>query len=226
MRRCANGCLSRPDEDGNRSPVLAEEPSRLCRGCEAAMAGWLDAIERSFALLPYLLQPGSTPPDPARKIRAGLSPPVPARLDVLDLLDSRRARNRLGAPTANRRGAVGVLASYADEVRELRRLSPQPHPSVPSEVRLLRRHLLFVTEQDWAPDCHADLRALARQLADAVGDYRPRPVGRCAVLGEEGACGGPLMPQRYTVGVRCARCGSTWSAPDLRRLGLILGSEA
>ncbi|MCY1312923.1 hypothetical protein D9M70_633960 [compost metagenome] len=63
-------------------------------------------------------------------------------------------------------------------------------------------------------------------MADAVGEYRRPPVGRCHVDTDDGAtCGGKLFANPYG-GVRCARCQATWDASELRILGLALAQAA
>lgn len=225
--RCVNGCHTRPDTDGNRHPVLTEDPSLLCRACEDRLLGWLDKIGEHYLLLPDFLTPGSVETNPESKTTKAADPPVPVRLEVLDLLDTRHGRRWLGTQAAqDRRGVLGTLESWARMVREERNLAtPDDAATVIGEAAFLRRHLLWIAEQPWVDELYDDIRTLHRQLADAVGDYRPRPVGRCGVATEDGECGGALMPSRWSVGVYCGRCGASWTETDLERLGLVIGGR-
>ncbi len=123
----------------------------------------------------------------------------------------------------DRRGVLGTLESWARLVREERHSPPPKTPAtVVGEARTLTRHLPWISAQPWVEEMHAELKALHRDLSDAVGDHRQRPVGRCAVDDEHGVpCGGPLMPTKVG-GCRCVRCGDDWPPDELARLGLLL----
>jgi hypothetical protein len=230
MNRCANGCHTRPDTDGNRRPVLAEPPSQLCRACEDRLLSWLEKIPENYLLLPAFLEPGSVDGNPESKSTKAANPPLPVRVEVLDLLDTRRGRRWLGTEAAeDRRGVLGTLESWARMVREEHPgglATPVDAATVAGEAAFLRRHLLWCAEQPWVDELYAEVKALHRDLADAVGDYRPRPVGRCETVTEDGDCGGTLLPSRWGMGVHCPRCGAQWTQDDLQRLGMVIGGKA
>lgn len=227
MTACILGCRTRPDPDGNRHPVQTEDPSQVCRRCEDRMLGWLEKIPEHYALLPAFLEPGSVDANPESKTTKAANPPVPVRLEVLDLLDTRHGRRWQGTqPADDRRGVLGTLESWARLVREEKNITTSQGCTVAYEAATLRRHLLWVCEQPWVTELYEDLKLLHRQLSDAVGDYRPKPVGVCQVVTEDGECQGALMPSRYAVGVHCGRCGASWSETDLERLGLVIGGRA
>lgn len=227
--RCVNGCQTRPDDDGNRHPVLTEPPSLLCRGCEDRLLGWLDTIPQHYALLPAFIEPGSVDTNPESKTTKNPNPPVPVRLEVLDLLDTRLGRRWSGTEAADdRRGTLGVLWGWARAVREEHPNGlavPRDACTVAGEAAFLRRHLLWCAEQPWVDELCDEIRNLHRDLADAVGDYRPRPVGYCDAPTEDGECKGPLLPSRFGGGVHCARCGDVTPIERLRFLGARLGEE-
>lgn len=217
--RCANGCHSRPDADGNRHPVPTEPPSLLCRGCEDRLLSWLEKIPEHYALLPEFIEHGSVERNPESKSTKASVAAAPMRLDVIDLLDTRRGRKWHGTEVADgRRGVLGTLESWARLVREEKNITDAQTCTVAYEAATLRRHMLWIAEQPWVDELHADIKALHRDLSDAVGDYRPRPVGRCDSPTEDGSCGGPLMPSRFG-GVHCARCGEITPVDRLRFLG-------
>lgn len=219
---CVNGCTHRSDGDTIR--VQTDPPSLICRRCEDNLTDWLDRIPDTYALLPIFISHGTAERNPDTKMTKAAEAPAPMRLDVVDLLDERRGRRWLGTyPTEDRRGTLGTLESWARLVREERHIdTPASPPTVLTEARCLVRHLLWICEQQWVDELYADIKTLNRALRDTIGDYRPRPVGRCQVDQGEGDCGGPLMPATFG-GVRCARCGATWDIDALRRLGMVIG---
>jgi DNA-directed RNA polymerase subunit RPC12/RpoP len=172
------------------------------------------------------------------------------RLEVTDLLDTRQGR-----------GVLGIVHAWAEVIRDQRQqparctcghlalghthygtirctakkchchaYTPIP-PTVTAECALLIANLPWLVEQDFAGDLYDEIRVLNRTLTDTLGDYRARPVGSCAVLGERPGvplpvlCGGALVMDREGHGVKCTRCGTTVRADEgLRELGLIVGS--
>jgi hypothetical protein len=217
---CLTGCRTAPDDDGNRHPVRTEHPSLLCHRCEDRLQTWLERIPEAYADLPMFVQPGSVDANPESQATKRAHPPVPLRLEVVDLLDQRLGRRWLGTqPAEDRHGAVGVLETWARLVREERNIDPAGPATVVGEAAFLLRHRLWIVEQPWVDEFYDDIKTLHRAISDAVGDYRPRPVGRCHVPDGQSDCGGPLMPSPWG-GVRCGRCGSTWDAGHLRQLGL------
>lgn len=107
----------------------------------------------------------------------------------------------------------------------------ETQPTVSGECGLLIGHLAWCTQQDWAGDFHREIKDLARVLADTVGDYRVRPIGKCAAwidrpgAPEQVLCGGALVMDRDKEGVVCLGCGKDYQAnAELRALGLIVGA--
>ena len=148
---------------------------------------------------------------------------------MLDLLDTRHGRKWLGtAPAVDRRGVLGDLLGSVDTLIDRRPLTATPRPdTVYDACRLLARHRLWIGEQDWAADLHADLQRINRALLNAVGEHRRPPVGRCHLTDPDTGkpCGGPLLVSRYGGGVHCGRCRNTWDTSQLRILGLALGGR-
>lgn len=239
MTACVLGC-HRTGTDGRQIPVHAADPGLVCRDCADRMGDWLADIPGTYALLPDVVEPGTVDTNPETTSTRNPEAPAPVRLDVLDLLDDRRGWQD-GRPSDNRRGVLGVLQDWAQLVRDGRGL-PRPDeppaavagdsdemPTVHDEARFLARHLPWCCEQTWVGDLHDDLRRLQRDLANAVGEYRPRPVGSCPRDverdGQTVTCGGPLLQSRWNPGVFCAACRDTWGHDELRRLGLVLGED-
>jgi hypothetical protein len=106
-----------------------------------------------------------------------------------------------------------------------------PVPTVSSECSLILGNLAWCTEQEWAGELYDELRQLNRTLTDTIGDYRAKPVGKCASLVDRPGvpvpvlCGGALVMEREGTAVKCVQCGKRHEANGrLRELGLIVGA--
>ena len=247
LSECLNGCESRTGDA--TSKVLCEPDQRLCTSCRKRLDKWLRALPESFGLLLWVKDHGTVPSDPGTKHTKRPDPPAPMRLEVIDLLDTR-----------SERGVLGIVHSWAELVRDERQLErrcacghllaahPEGHcnrcdcqtyitqPTVASECSLILGHLAYATGCDWAGDLYDEIRVLARTLQDTVGEYRPKPVGKCAALREvpgatlQDVCGGALVmvkpdpedPDQRT-SVKCLTCGARHEANhELRALGLLV----
>lgn len=223
VRYCATGCIS-PDQQRKQT----EAKSNLCRRCEENLHTWLTKIPELYIGLALYLQPGTVEKNPDSKATKRATLGAPVRLEVLDLLDTRRGRIWNGtAPAHDRRGVAGTLQVHVDRLREERPLTAaHDDTDISASCRLLDRHRLWIAEQDWVSYLYDDLKQLHRELADANGEYRRPPVGKCHVEGDDGkACGGPLFANNYG-GVHCAKCKAAWDAAHLRQLGLAQAATA
>lgn len=215
---CLNGCETR--QGGEMTPVPAEPGKLLCPGCAKRLDKWLRAIPDDYALLPHVVEHGTVPADPGTKHTKRPDPPAPMRLEVIDLLDQRPGY-----------GALGILHSWADNVRDLRWQDPPEVVTVAGECALLIVNLPWAAGNEWIVDLYDEIRVLARTLADTVGEYRPKPVGKCAALRPvedstvQVLCGGALVMDREGAGVHCLKCGTRHEATlELRQLGLVVDS--
>lgn len=218
---CANACTRRHGDEYHR--VTTEAPSQLCARCESRIHEWLTTLADKYALLPTFIDLGAAERNPDSKATKSANAPAPMRLDIIDLLDTRRGRRWNGTePTTDRRGVAGTLKVHIDTLIEDRPLTQQPPiTTITAACALLDRHRLWIYEQDWVDLFYEDLRQIHRALSEAVGEYRRPPVGRCHLIHDDNTdlCGGNLFANPYG-GVRCARCGSSWQADKLRLLGL------
>lgn len=217
MTESPTACLLR-----HREPKEARY-GYLCAGHYRWLKTALDDVLITAAMLPAFLEPGTVDRDPSLPVsRRGIDPPAPIRLEVVALED-----RRTGAQVSpgDVLPALAILESWARIVREDQALaSPTTQATLMTEAGLLGRHVDYVAAQPWIDDLAAELRAIVGALHAAIGDYAPRPVGRCQVLDGDQACGGALLQDRYGMfSVTCRRCGETWGEHELRRLGLVLG---
>lgn len=239
---CLNGCESQQGDA--RSKVHCEPGKLLCPRCGDRLDKWLRGIPDHYTLLPAVIAHGTVPSDPGTKHTKRPDPPAPMRLEVIDLLDTRPGY-----------GVLAVLHSWGDLVRD-QRYDARPcvcdhamsghtghcsaqgcgcqhyrpvEATVSRECAYLITNLPWCLSQDYARDLYDEIRILARTLSDTVGEYRPKPVGRCASLRDvEGTtvqvlCGGALVMDREGAGVHCLKCAREYSASlELRALGLIV----
>lgn len=207
---CLNRCESRQSDAVSK--VLCEPGQNLCPRCVDRADTWLREIPTLYGLCLWVQDHGTVPSDPGTKRTKRPDPPAPMRLEVLDLLDQRTGR-----------GVLGIVHPWADLVRDERCLWVPEKDTVAKACSLILRHLNYAAGRDWAGDLYDELASLHRTLQDTVGEYRAKPVGRCAAMPDEQLCDGPLVMDRDRVGVRCLRCGARHEANhELRQLGLLV----
>ena len=223
VRYCVNGCIR-----AGGDKVQVDAPSWLCNRCEDNLDRWLGGIASTWPLLPLFVEHGTTDRNPDSQATKRSEAPAPMRLEIIDLLDTRLGRRWNGlAPAHDRRGVVGTLQVHVERVAEERRITKLPDPHDAGEcARFLRRHRLWLAEQEWVTFVYEDVRLMHRQMSDAIGDYRPKPVGSCHLVPDDTdtPCGGPLLANRHG-GVHCGKCRATWDAAELRLLGLAQAAQ-
>lgn len=252
---CLNGCQAGSGDA--RGPVLCQPGHYLCNegkhSCTAKLDRWLRDIPDLYGLLLWVKDRGTVPGNPENAQTKQPDAPAPMRLEVVDLLDVRPGFGALAI-------LHGWAEAVRDERKLTRRCTcSHARPShgrgrgtdkhrcttagcaclvfqevpatVSGECGLLIGHLAWCTQQDWAGDFHREIKDLTRVLADTVGDYRVRPIGKCAAwIDRPGAplqvlCGGALVMDRDKEGVVCLGCGKDYQAnAELRELGLIVGA--
>jgi hypothetical protein len=182
---CANAC-TRINADGQREPSRAET-GQLCRSCLDRLDRWLEDIPHRYASLPdYLLPTADLDRNPESKATKQPTAPVPIRLAALDLLDERLKRDWLGTIAADERhGTLGTLMTVANKIRVRRNSAHRIHSYVMTEADYLRASLDAFAELDTVVDDFRTIKRLHRELGEAIGQYPPRPVGRCKVVADD-----------------------------------------
>jgi hypothetical protein len=141
----------------------------------------------------------------------------PARDALLDTTDRR--------PTAegDPRDIHGVLAAWADAVRESNNLPPRPRPrcrtardlargTVAGELQLLRGLWWWIRGHPAAGQFARDLFGIRDMLTDLAGESRGRVrIGRCTTSVDVGGrCGQLLLARIGDRVIHCPRCTTKW----------------
>lgn len=173
----------------------------------------------------------------------------PARLEVLAMLDTRtypyakppagpacvhclhgscvtlRAwDNAVNAKATNIMSVLDTLHGWARIVREEREHATPERITITTERHTLTRNLEWLAGQGFIDEIYTDIRTLLGQLrsANQTAELRPKMVGVCPTLLEEGECGGRLWPDENRGEVICDRCDRIFGFEELRHLGDML----
>lgn len=195
----------------------------LCARHDLGLREDLHDIPTLYALLDDVTEPGSVVMDELTRYQKRPEAPAPVRLEVVTLRDQRTTWDPSNPDALS---VLATVGSWSQIVREDLRLSTPDHATVLGEMGVLTTHHDFVIAQAWVDDYLKEMHRVAAALRHTCGEYERSPsVGRCPVMDDDTACGGPLFPDRYgMLRVRCARCGEVWDEAELRRLGLVLES--
>lgn len=221
---CGNGCKE-ADASGVLQPRLTEEGRMLCEPCCERLWKALDRLPDHYTRLPEAIMPGSVERNPETKATKRVNAPAPLRIDPIDLADERHYLVGGSLPVENVRGVVGVLQKWANLIRVQQGAATNPSPTLASEVGRLTASFDFLVRQPYAANAYKSIMAAQRNVKDAIGIYRGRPVGKCPVIVTDDdatgdVCGGALFPT--ALGVKCVRCNSLWNAERLAHLGEML----
>jgi hypothetical protein len=157
QRVCVNGCHSnRTLDDGTikRTPRLATI-GLLCEHCRDRLARWLavTGIPEDYSRLGFVAHPGSIERAPGSKQGKRANAPAPVRVEVLDFVDGRLGWRSDG--TTDRRGALGMVESWARLVREERRMvQPRSAATLMGECAFLSKHIDWMCEQRWIDEMY------------------------------------------------------------------------
>lgn len=209
------GTMLREVED--QAAILSAAPSMQQR---SGPGGGAPAFTRAPARLDVLVH------NDRRSVPAGERPPGPACATCWhgSCIDIRAWIDAYDARATDQLSILDVLHSWARLVREERALSEPDEVTVMSERAVLTRWLEWIVEQDWIDEAYADIRNLLAQLKGVNGtaELRPKSVGLCPTLLEDGECGGRLWPDEGRGEVTCGHCGRIFDRGELRHLGEML----
>lgn len=229
QRRDGHGRLVCRRDDG--TVTLVSGQAVMCEGCVSRFTDQLRGIGDNFALLPAYLEPGAVERNPDAKTPKSPDAAAPVRLDVVDLLDSRRRAKWLATvKTDERRGVAGVLVDLTYRVADGRPVKlPWNVATTAQLVGFLTRHAAWIADQEWAPDAFREVSLLHRRVSDAVGNYLRPAVGVCHLEtelpdGKIGVCGGRLRFNQYG-SVRCGSCAARWDPTQIRMLGMAIAEQ-
>ncbi len=200
----------------HRNPVAASD-GLVCAGHAAGLREGLQDVLELFGMLRLYLLPGSVESDGSKHTKAAEAP-APIRLDVAALSDK---RNTAPVHSGDLPDVPGTLEDWAGWVVDERQLTPLKRGwTITDSVRLLQTNIAWIVEQDMVTDFDDSLRSLRRALAQASGERKSTPVGRCPSLdGNGNACNGPLWPRNDMMAVDCGRCERHYDERILRHLG-------
>lgn len=180
----------------------------------------LDEIATLYAYRAITLLPG-----PGGNERHGtrFGSPAPGRVDIMALSDLRNGSDWIDDPDAVP-SVIGSLYGWVrlmSEEREDRRLL-HVEGTLAAVIGVLKREKHWLAAFSGVDDYIADLRALHRHVATAVGETMwPRPIGSCP------NCQAKLYVTPGVEAVTCGKCGSEWGdRVALARLQLIHEQDA
>jgi len=189
----------------NRQLWVSEADRWACRPCEDATAkriSELGSLFRQLDTTAALMKGGSRGAGPTAGTR---TPPIPPRLDVLNLVSPGGMASRLAAIEDSWRATLGwSIAPWRGS----------PAQSIPHHVAFLANNLLWACSsyEEVGQDID-DLRRLHGECTALVNDER-RPgrvqIGNCPVTVDDGLCWTPLTASAASHRVRCGGCGSRW----------------
>lgn len=188
----------------NRQLWVAEAGRWACRPCEDRATQWIAELPGLFRQLDttaMLMKGSSRISGPS----GSKTPPIPPRIDVLNLV-----------------GPGGIAARLRDIEDAWRKVlgwtvAPwrgSPTEAIPQHASFLANNLLWAcgSYEPVGQDID-DLRRLHGECAAlAAGEKRPGRVqiGTCPVRGDDGPCGTALTASTGSHRVHCGGCGSRW----------------
>lgn len=205
---------------------------QVCRSCPPWLDGLLVEIVELYALAPSAVIPtrGGGP-----KVSGSREAPVPARLDVVDLLDQARVPNPSDQAREHPEDQIGhhSVATALDQwVRDWITYDwchgdHLPVPTVSTLVGWLRVRLEDACDRHPAIDDFAvEIRQVRSILSGALRSTRHsgEPIGRCPIQFDSGErCGATLYAEPYVDHISCPRCGTNW--PRVKWLALAAGMQ-
>ncbi|MCK2237724.1 MULTISPECIES: hypothetical protein [unclassified Crossiella] len=221
---CVLGCRT-----ASGTPWLAQHGYLTCDPCATELRSALGEIVDLYALLDDALIPGTTGPTGTRGA-PGFGSRSPANDAVIVATDIRTRHEEEGDPHS----VLAVMSSWADNIIEYTGAPERSGPAtVAGEVRVIIKHLDFVTKQLWVVDLAEEIYALQRQLLATLGlQERSVPVGTCpARVPDPGSahlvvCGQQLRVRLHSERITCRSCGAAWPRERWDDLRFQMGGPA
>jgi hypothetical protein len=203
-------CTGKTCDDNRDEPGTGRWTDRmLCRRC-------VSRLQRNLAELTWLEQwltsnkaRGSVTHEHEERHTKAPFPPLPVRVDVLDLLD----------------GLHATITSWAMLVRDERGLRGPDHDTIPNLTAWLLGQLDWIIDQPWVDDLDDELRDRWDDVQREV-PYRPgwHPLPTPCPNPD---CGEHRLGRRDgSDHVECRACDERWPEDDYRRLVTVLAWEA
>lgn len=226
-------CLLCPPPRDGRSWRRADDGYRTCSACLDRVRERLTEVGDRYAALnprPGAQGDDGSPRPPGFGSRSPASDQVVA---VRDWRSSRVAKVWLGGDgrvhRESERPPLSVLAelfTLAQHVATARELAGPVRLTVADITRWLDGQLDWVTRQPGVVEFDQVLRELASQLRPLTGEPRPKRIGDCPNVIDEGEhtreCAAPLYAPLKGDEIRCGACGHRWPRDEWLRLGKIL----
>jgi hypothetical protein len=200
---------------GSRGRARAATPGyRTCDSCSLDIRDDLAEIRDRYARLD--VRPASSAGE-GSSVRSVPRSKSPANDHVLSMMDPRSTTTgRAYAPPATLRGWVQLLEEETGQ--------RVWDASVTAMVAYLSGLHAHITRQLWVDDYARELHELVQALRPVTGEPRPRPIGSCPTLVDDGQreCGTRLYAPLNGDTIRCRGCGREWVRAEWLRLGKVL----
>jgi hypothetical protein len=172
----------------------------------------LAEIRDRYARLDVRPASGATEGSSVRSVPRSKSP---ANDHVIGMMDARSTTSgRAYSPPATLGTWVRMLEEDTGQLAE--------DVTVPGLVRYLLSAHAHITRQPWVDEFARELSDLVAALRPVTGEPRPRWIGKCRTLLDNGECGTDLFAPRNGDTIKCAGCKRKWPRDEWLRLGTIL----
>lgn len=181
-----------------------EAAMRICSPCLGQMRTWLQQIPAAMVVL----RDGSMQRERTGEASRGgtKTPPLPGRLDTLNLVGPASAVDVHGEDQDQTRPIIGVLGDWTRVICEERRLNGPAHWTETQLAAWLVPQLGWASTQLWVDGMHTDLHAMTWAIRGIARiDIRTRPVSRPCPR-----CDSLTLTE--TDGDQYTRCGNCLSA--------------
>jgi hypothetical protein len=199
----------------NKQLWVSETGRWVCRPCEDVTATRIAELPTLFRQLDNTAALMRGARRPGGGTSGSKTPPIPPRLDVLNLVGPGGVAARLQAIEDSWRQALGwQLQTHADAVRVFASWRSNPAQAVPAHARFIANNLLWACSSYESVGQDIDeLRRLhgeCKALVDGDRKAGRVQIGACPIRFDEGVCGTALTATADSHRVRCSGCGTRW----------------